>query len=83
MHITHTLHTTHAVQTTHTMHTPHTTHTMPTPHTSHARAQVQQQLGVELHDVRSTILDMAQSLLQHGVAAPAWQKAGAALGAAA
>ncbi|KAI8464173.1 MAG: cinnamyl-alcohol dehydrogenase-like protein [Monoraphidium minutum] len=40
--------------------------------------KVQGQLGVELHPVAATLLDMARSLLEHGVAAPAWHKGGAA-----
>jgi hypothetical protein len=44
--------------------------------------QVTTQLGVELHPVRATLVDMARSLLQHGVAAPEWHKAGAAVHAA-
>ena len=42
------------------------------------RGKVQGQLGVELHPVAATLLDMARSLLEHGVAAPAWHKGGAA-----
>ncbi|KIZ01217.1 hypothetical protein MNEG_6742 [Monoraphidium neglectum] len=45
-------------------------------------SKVTHQLGVELHPVRATLVDMARSLLQHGVAAPEWHKAGAAVHAA-
>lgn len=45
-------------------------------------SKVSHQLGVELHPLRDTVVDMAASLLQHGVARPSWYK-GAAVGPAA